>query len=191
MILAGLILAHFTISAGDGTIGFRGFRFDRAKLITRSPDQDQLLPLLVGTGLGLRKQEGAQTSFLFGTAPDDGNLARLENQARGCIHSIEELAIARTANNMLATMGKYNEAQARKNEIRYDENELKIIADRANLGSPAGQTALVTLYAQLAMLGLQIDLDVPTTELLTSQPPLRGGDLPQHIEIIALFAVHL
>ena len=53
----------------------------------------------------------------------------------------------------------------------------RIIADRANLGSPAGQTALVTLYAQLAMLGLQIDLDVPATGLLTSQPPLRSGDL--------------
>jgi hypothetical protein len=53
----------------------------------------------------------------------------------------------------------------------------RIIADRANVGSPAGQTALVTLYAQLAMLGLQIDLDVPTTGLLTDQPPLRSGDL--------------
>lgn len=53
----------------------------------------------------------------------------------------------------------------------------RIIADRANLGSPAGQTALVTLYAQLAMMGLQIDLDIPTTRLLTSQPPLHGSDL--------------
>lgn len=55
----------------------------------------------------------------------------------------------------------------------------RIIADRANLGSPAGQTALVTLYAQLAMMGLQIDLDVPAAGLLTEQPPLRSdGDLP-------------
>ena len=54
----------------------------------------------------------------------------------------------------------------------------RIITDRANIGSPAGQTALVTLYAQLAMLGLQIDLDIPGAPLLVPQPPLRAGDLP-------------
>jgi hypothetical protein len=54
----------------------------------------------------------------------------------------------------------------------------RIIADRPNIDSPAGQTALVTLYAQLAMLGVQIDLDVPDTTLRASQPPLRGDHLP-------------
>lgn len=54
----------------------------------------------------------------------------------------------------------------------------RIITDRANIGSPAGQTALVTLYAQLAMMGLQIDLDIPGAPLLMPQPPLRGTDLP-------------
>ena len=54
----------------------------------------------------------------------------------------------------------------------------RIITDRANINSPAGQTALVTLYAQLAMMGLQIDLDVPSAELRADQPPLRGTDLP-------------
>jgi hypothetical protein len=53
----------------------------------------------------------------------------------------------------------------------------RIITDRANVGSPAGQTALVTLYAQLAMLGLQIDLDIPGAPLLVPQPPLHAGDL--------------
>jgi hypothetical protein len=53
----------------------------------------------------------------------------------------------------------------------------RIVADRTSLGSPAGQTALVTLYAQLAMMGLQIDLDVPDVELLAPQPPLRGNRL--------------
>lgn len=56
-----------------------------------------------------------------------------------------------------------------------------IVADRSNLGSSAGQTALVTLYAQLAMLGLQIDLDVPTADMLTSQPPLSGGELTSRL----------
>jgi hypothetical protein len=54
----------------------------------------------------------------------------------------------------------------------------RIIADRANLDSTAGQTALVTLYAQLAMMGLQIDLDVSAAGLHAGQPPLRGSDLP-------------
>jgi hypothetical protein len=54
----------------------------------------------------------------------------------------------------------------------------RIVTDRANIGSPAGQTALVTLYAQLAMMGLQIDLDIPGAPLLVPQPPLRGADLP-------------
>lgn len=54
----------------------------------------------------------------------------------------------------------------------------RIITDRANIGSPAGQTALITLYAQLAMLGLQIDPDIPGAQLLVPQPPLRGADLP-------------
>jgi hypothetical protein len=53
----------------------------------------------------------------------------------------------------------------------------RVIADRANLASPAGQTALVSLCAQLAMMGLQIDLDIPGTCLFTSQPPLHGSGL--------------
>ena len=53
----------------------------------------------------------------------------------------------------------------------------RIIADRANLASPAGQTAAVTLCAQLAMQGLQIDLDLPAVPLLQPQPPLGGGEL--------------
>lgn len=53
----------------------------------------------------------------------------------------------------------------------------RIVTNRANVSSPAGQTALVTLYAQLAMMGLHIDLDAPTIGLLTDQPPLLGGEL--------------
>jgi hypothetical protein len=53
----------------------------------------------------------------------------------------------------------------------------RIISDRANIASPAGQTALVSLYAQLAMLGLQIDLEIPAATLAAAQPPLRGSDL--------------
>jgi hypothetical protein len=34
----------------------------------------------------------------------------------------------------------------------------RIIANRTNVDSAAGQTPLVTLYVQLAMMGLQIDL---------------------------------
>jgi hypothetical protein len=54
----------------------------------------------------------------------------------------------------------------------------RIITDRANIDTPAGQTALVTLYALLAMQGLRIDPDVPATPMRSSQPPLRGTSLP-------------
>jgi ThiF family len=53
----------------------------------------------------------------------------------------------------------------------------RIIVNRDNVACAAGQTALVTLYAQLAMTGLQIDLDAPTVALAAPQPPLRGADL--------------
>ena len=53
----------------------------------------------------------------------------------------------------------------------------RIISNGANIASPAGQTALVTLYVLLAMQGLQIDLEVPAAGLATNQPPLRGSDL--------------
>jgi hypothetical protein len=46
----------------------------------------------------------------------------------------------------------------------------RIISDGANIASPAGQAALATLYALLAMLGLQIDLDVPAAGLAADQP---------------------
>lgn len=52
-----------------------------------------------------------------------------------------------------------------------------VVADRRNLGTIGGQTALVTLHNQLVMLGLQVDLDVPTVPLIARQSPLRDGDL--------------
>lgn len=57
------------------------------------------------------------------------------------------------------------------------DTTVRIIADRVNLATVSGQTALVTLYNQLAMLGVQIDLDIPAMELSTPQPPLRGSDI--------------
>jgi hypothetical protein len=52
---------------------------------------------------------------------------------------------------------------------------VRVVADRANLASPSGQTALVTLVCQCAMLGLRIDLDVPDVRQLVSQPPLDAN----------------
>lgn len=54
---------------------------------------------------------------------------------------------------------------------------VRIVADRTNVASPNGQTALVTLVCQCAMLGVHVDLDVPDVPQLVSQPPLRA-DLP-------------
>jgi len=54
---------------------------------------------------------------------------------------------------------------------------LRVVADRANLASHAGQTALVTLCGQLAMLGIHIDLDIVDVPLVRAQPPLSGDRL--------------
>ena len=52
---------------------------------------------------------------------------------------------------------------------------VRVEADRANLASPNGQTALVTLVCQCAMLGLCIELDVPDVWQLVPQPPLEAS----------------
>jgi hypothetical protein len=54
---------------------------------------------------------------------------------------------------------------------------VRVVADRRNVAALAGQTALVTLFGQLAMMGLQIELDVPEIPLVVEQPPLRGDQL--------------
>lgn len=53
----------------------------------------------------------------------------------------------------------------------------RIIMNSNTARTESGQTALVTLYGQLAMLGLQIDLDVPDVPLVGPQPPLIGTRL--------------
>lgn len=50
----------------------------------------------------------------------------------------------------------------------------RIVADAANLSTPAGQTLLVTLYSQLAMTGLNLDVDVANVAFAIPQPPLRN-----------------
>lgn len=54
---------------------------------------------------------------------------------------------------------------------------VRIIADRPTARSRGGQTAITTLYGQLAMTGLQIDLDIPDVEVAGPQPPLRHDRL--------------
>lgn len=52
-----------------------------------------------------------------------------------------------------------------------------IRANEANLSSPNGQTALCTLFSQIAMMGIGINLDIPDVPLLIAQPPLKGPRL--------------
>jgi len=54
---------------------------------------------------------------------------------------------------------------------------VRLVADRENLSSPAGQTALITLFGQVAMMGLGIDLDIPAVPVLTAQPPVKEDEL--------------
>ena len=51
---------------------------------------------------------------------------------------------------------------------------VRVVADRANLASPNGQTALVTLVCQCVMLGLRVELEIPEVAQLIPQPPLRA-----------------
>jgi hypothetical protein len=71
---------------------------------------------------------------------------------------------------------------------------VRLVADEANLASASGQTALMTTFGQLAMLGLAIELVMPEVELVSPQPPLRmtglraalldyGNDLIPHARI--------
>ncbi|MET8063070.1 hypothetical protein, partial [Micromonospora sp. NPDC005313] len=85
-------------------------------------------------------------------------------------------ALARTALLLeLDIFGKGADHRAIVDGLR--ATTARIITDRANISSPAGQTALTTLYAQLAMMGFQIDLDAPHVDLCADQPPLRRGEL--------------
>lgn len=54
---------------------------------------------------------------------------------------------------------------------------IRLVADGANLSSYAGQTALVSLFGLLAMMGLRIDLDIPEIDVLGPQPPLHEDEL--------------
>lgn len=54
---------------------------------------------------------------------------------------------------------------------------IRLVADRRAATSAGGQTAITTLYSQLAMTGLLVDLDIPDVELRTPQPPLHGDRL--------------
>jgi molybdopterin/thiamine biosynthesis adenylyltransferase len=58
-------------------------------------------------------------------------------------------------------------------------------ADRANLTSPAAQTALVTAFLAIAQCGFRIHLDIPDVEICGPQPPLRGARLPQALVDLA------
>lgn len=53
----------------------------------------------------------------------------------------------------------------------------RIFADEVNLDTPNGQTALVTLFTQLSMMGISVDLSIPRVKVIPPQPPLGNGDL--------------
>jgi hypothetical protein len=54
---------------------------------------------------------------------------------------------------------------------------VRCLADRRNLSSHSGQTALITFVSLLARMGVQVDLDVPDVELVGQQQPLNPGSL--------------
>ncbi len=60
---------------------------------------------------------------------------------------------------------------------QFQSLRVRCISDEANLASPAGQAALVTLVSLVARMGVQIELDVPDVPLLGPHPPLRGSSI--------------
>lgn len=94
--------------------------------------------------------------------------------ARAQLHE----ALARTA--LLLRLDAFPSLPAHRDADLVDAlraTGVRVVADRANLATPNGQTALVTLVCQCAMLGLRVDLDLPDVPQLIPQPPL-DADLP-------------
>ena len=108
------------------------------------------------------------------TMQPDGTWAPAGPEEVFCLYDIYQ-ALARTA--LLIEVDSFPGTDHRVIIDGLRATTARIISNRANIASPAGQTALATLYALLAMLGLQIDLDVPAVGLAADQPPLRGSDL--------------
>ena len=59
---------------------------------------------------------------------------------------------------------------------------IRLVADATTAASHGGQTALMTLCAQLMMLGFAVDLDVPDAVLVAPQPPFGGARLVAGLE---------
>lgn len=60
---------------------------------------------------------------------------------------------------------------------RFRRFKITCLADKANLESHAGQTALVAFVSLVARMGVRVFLDLPEVELAFPQPPLRGTSL--------------
>lgn len=94
---------------------------------------------------------------------------------RPSLISPEELeALSRTAR--LIRLDVFNTEPASEAAIAAGlrATTIRIVADRSVAATRSGQTAIATLYMQLAMSGLLIDLDVPNAELVAPQPPLKS-----------------
>lgn len=93
----------------------------------------------------------------------------------------DEEALARTALLLRLDVFKSDPADDGRIVAGLRDTTARVVADRRNLTSYAGQTALVTLCGQLAMLGIHLDLDIVDVPLVRPQPPLSGGRLEQAI----------
>lgn len=83
-------------------------------------------------------------------------------------------ALARTA--LLLRLDAFPGLDARRDGELVDclrTMGVRVVADRINLASPNGQTALVTLVCQCAMLGIRVDIEAPDVVQRIPQPPLR------------------
>lgn len=100
----------------------------------------------------------------------EGQLDQSADRAREQLHE----ALARTA--LLLRLDAFPGLAADRDVDLVDAlraTGVRVVADRGNLATPNGQTALVTLVCQCAMLGLRVELDIPDVPQLIPQPPLN------------------
>lgn len=104
------------------------------------------------------------------SAMSEGQSYQSPDPARERLHE----ALARTA--LLLRLDAFPRLAAHRDGELVDALRaagVRVVADRVNLASPNGQTTLVTLVCQCAMLGLRVDLDVPDVPQVIPQPPLN------------------
>ncbi len=88
-------------------------------------------------------------------------------------------ALKRTAQLLRVDVFHSDPTRDREIVAGLQDTKVRIVADRRTAISRGGQTAIVTLFCQLEMMGIEVQLDVPDLDLVAPQPPLRAQRLAE------------